>query len=125
MSNVENSTEQEVKEKSPSFLPHSTREERVAKGKALRDVCPWKSHGNWKAAKDRPDPITLIEQGNVGRLPQLVPIRHGRMLMSPFTFYRGAALSMAVDLAESPVTGIRAQVCGDAHLMNFGGFSTP
>ena len=74
---------------------------------------------------NRPDPLFLVEESDKGRIPQLVPIRHGRMLQSPFTFYRGAALNMAADLAGTPTTGIRVQACGDCHLMNFGAFATP
>jgi uncharacterized protein (DUF2252 family) len=109
----------------PTFTPHVSREELRAQGKALRETCPLESHATWKAPKNRPDPIQLIEQANVGRMPQLIALRHGRMLQSPFTFYRGSALSMAVDLGPTPVSGIRVQACGDAHLMNFGAFSTP
>jgi uncharacterized protein (DUF2252 family) len=100
-------------------------EERRAKGKALRDAVPREAHGTWKAPKDRRDPIDLLNETNARRLPQLVPIRFGRMLQSPFTFYRGAAAIMAADLATTPTSGIRVQACGDAHLMNFGGFATP
>jgi uncharacterized protein (DUF2252 family) len=91
----------------------------------MRDKCPRTSHAAWKAPHDRPDPVRLIEEGNVGRLPELIPLRHGRMLQSPFTFYRGAALHMAVDLAGTPATGFRVQACGDAHLGNFRCFATP
>jgi uncharacterized protein (DUF2252 family) len=79
----------------------------------------------WKAPRGRPDPVRLLEKSNQGRLPELVPIRHGRMLHTPFTFYRGAALNMAADLAATPATGLRVQACGDCHLMNFGDFATP
>ena len=94
-------------------------------GKALRDKCPRTSLAEWKPPHDRPDPLQLIKQSDLGRIPALVPIRHGRMLQSPFTFYRGAALNMAVDLSSMPSTGIRVQCCGDAHLVNFRGFGTP
>lgn len=100
-------------------------EERRAQGKALRDRVPRESHGSWTAPKDRRDPIDLLNESNKRRLPQLVPIRFGRMLQSPFTFFRGAAAIMAADLASTPVSGIRVQACGDAHLSNFGGFATP
>ena len=73
----------------------------------------------------RPDPVSLVEESNKGRIARLVPIRHGRMLQTPFTFYRGAALNMAADLAGTPATGLRVQACGDCHLLNFGGFATP
>ncbi len=94
-------------------------------GKSLREKCPRQDHANWQASQQRPDPLVLIEESNKGRIPQLVPIRHGRMLKSPFTFYRGAALNMAADLAGTPATGLRVQACGDCHLMNFGAFATP
>jgi uncharacterized protein (DUF2252 family) len=100
-------------------------EERRARGKALRDAVPREAHGTWKAPKARRDPVELLNESNKRRLSQLVPIRFGRMLQSPFTFYRGAAAIMAADLASTPVSGIRVQACGDAHLLNFGGFATP
>lgn len=108
-----------------SFVPHCSYEESYAKGRALRDKCPRKSHAQWKPWHDRPDPVALVEQSDEGRLPELIPVRHGRMMLSPFTFYRGTALNMAVDLAHLPTTGIRVQCCGDAHLGNFRGFATP
>ncbi len=96
-----------------------------AAGKALRDACPRAVHAAWKAPAHRPEPIKLVLEAEKGRRPDLLPLRHGRMVRSPFTFYRGAALTMASDLASSPATGIRVQCCGDAHLCNFGGFATP
>jgi len=109
----------------PAFMPRPTRAERYAMGESLRKKCPRTSHGEWKPSKDRPDPVRLIEESDKGRIPELVPLRHGRMLVSPFTFYRGAALNMAADLATLPTTGVRVQACGDAHLVNFRGFATP
>jgi uncharacterized protein (DUF2252 family) len=94
-------------------------------GKSLRDKCPRHSHAAWQPAVDRPDPLALMEDSNQGRIPQLIPIRHGRMLRSPFAFYRGAALNMAADLAGTPASGIRVQACGDCHLANFGAYATP
>ncbi len=79
----------------------------------------------WKVPDDRPDPVELLKQANIGRIPELIPIRYGRMLQSPFTFYRGAALNMAVDLSGTPVSGLRVQACGDCHLLNFGSYATP
>ena len=76
-------------------------------------------------ASNRRDPLALLEESNHGRVPDLIPIRHGRMLKSPFTFYRGAALIMAADLAGTPASGLRVQACGDCHLLNFGAFATP
>jgi len=100
-------------------------DERRAEGKRLRDKVPREAHGGWKTPRDRRDPIDLLIESNQGRMPQLVPIRHGRMLESPFAFYRGSAALMASDLARTPNTGLRVQACGDAHLQNFGGFATP
>ena len=106
---------------------HSYRspDERRAEGKALRDGCPREEHGGWKPPKGRRDPIELLIESNKGRVPQLVPIRFGRMLQSPFTFFRGSAALMAADLASTPKSGLNVQACGDAHLLNFGGFATP
>ena len=100
-------------------------DERRADGKALRDAVPREEHGHWRSRKDRRDPIDLLNESNIGRQPELVPIRYGRMMASPFAFYRGSASVMAADLATTPVSGIRVQACGDAHLSNFGGFATP
>jgi len=94
-------------------------------GKNLRVKCPRSSHSVWQAPNNRPDPLQLLEQSNKGRLPELIPIRYGRMVQTPFTFYRGAALNMAADLAVTPVTGMRVQACGDCHLLNFGAYATP
>ena len=82
-------------------------------------------HGEWSAPSARRDPVELFEDQAASRVPELVPIRYGRMLVSPFTFYRGAAYLMAADLAGSQSTGLHAQLCGDAHLSNFGGFAAP
>ena len=106
-------------------VPHLTVEERVARGKAARREVPRSSHAGFTPGGHRPDPVALLEQQAVTRVPELVPIRYGRMLVSPFTFYRGAALIMAADLAGTPRSGITTQVCGDAHLMNFGVFASP
>ncbi len=100
-------------------------DERRADGKALRESVPRDAHGHWKAPKDRRDPVDLLNESNVGRVPDLIPIRFGRMMASPFAFYRGSACVMAADLATTPVSGIKVQACGDAHLSNFGGFATP
>ena len=104
---------------------HLTVEQRVARGRAARNVAPRSGHGRWEPAARRPDPVALLEEQAASRVPQMVPIRYGRMLVSPFTFYRGAALIMATDLAATPVSGITVQLCGDAHLSNFGLFGTP
>lgn len=112
-------------ETSPSLMSHPTLAELHAIGKSLRDKCPRESHAAWKPAGDRASPLALMEESNKGRMPQLVPIRHGRMMKSPFAFFRGAALNMAADLASLPGCGIRVQACGDCHLMNFGSYATP
>lgn len=91
----------------------------------MRDACPRSSHALWQPPADRLDVVDVLNRSAEGRIPELVPIRHGRMMRSPFTFFRGAAMSMAADLATTPVTGLRVQACGDAHLCNFGGFATP
>ena len=100
-------------------------DERRAAGKALRDATPRAAHGGWKPPKDRRDPIALLQESNESRIPELIPIRFGRMSQSPFAFYRGSAAVMAADLASTLASGLRVQACGDAHLMNFGGFATP
>ena len=99
--------------------------DRRAAGRALRKEVPRSSHAEWSPASDRPDPISLLEEQNLTRQSQLVPIRYGRMAASPFGFLRGAAVVMAQDLAATPLTGLGAQVCGDAHLSNFGVYATP
>ena len=102
-----------------------TLEERRAAGRALRSKVPRSSQAQWAPAADRPDPLSLLEDQNRARLPHLVPLRYSRMAVSPFTFLRGAAIMMAYDLAATPVTGIHVQICGDAHLNNFGIYATP
>jgi len=104
--------------------PH-TLTERAAKGKAERKLVPLSAHGEWQPPPDRPDPVGLLEEQATTRVPELVPIRYGRMLVSPFTFYRGAAYLMASDLAKMPRTSLSVQLCGDAHLSNFGVFAAP
>ncbi|MGO9456872.1 MAG: DUF2252 domain-containing protein [Acidimicrobiales bacterium] len=100
-------------------------DERVARGKTARQRAPRSGHGDFAPAADRPDPVDLLEGQGASRVGELVPIRYGRMLVSPFTFYRGAALLMAADLAGTPQSGVTVQLCGDAHLSNFGLFGTP
>lgn len=102
-----------------------TRDARMAAGKALRENVPREAHAAWKPSGNRRDPISVLEESNRDRLPELVPIRHGRMLRSPFTFLRGSAGVMAYDLSTTPSTGVRVQACGDCHLLNFGMFATP
>ena len=103
---------------------HPSTEERVALGKGARTAAPRASHGEWQASATRPDPVSLLESQAESRVQELVPIRYGRMLVSPFTFFRGAALIMASDLATTPRSGLRVQACGDAHLSNFGVFAS-
>jgi Uncharacterized protein conserved in bacteria (DUF2252) len=106
-------------------VPHPSVDERKAKGEEARVGTPPSSHTGWRPAADRPDPVGLLEEQDVTREQDLVPVRHGRMMVSPFTFYRGAAKIMAADLAATPVAGLNAQLCGDAHLSNFGAFASP
>jgi uncharacterized protein (DUF2252 family) len=106
-------------------VEHFTTSERAARGKAERAEVPRRVHGEWAPAPGRPDPVALLEEQARTRVPELVPIRYGRMLVSPFTFYRGAAYLMASDLADGPRTGLHAQLCGDAHLSNFGSYAAP
>ena len=106
-------------------IAHPNIDERKAKGREARDRTPVSSHTKWRPAADRPDPVALLEEQNRTREPDLVPVRHGRMMVSPFTFYRGAAKIMATDLKDTPVAGLEAQLCGDAHLSNFGAFASP
>ena len=101
-----------------------SRADRVARGKDARAVAPLESHAEFAPAGPR-DPVGLLLGQAKSRVPELVPVRHGRMLVSPFTFYRGAALPMAADLATTPASGLRVQLCGDAHLSNFGAFASP
>ena len=106
-------------------IAHPSVEERRAQGKEARDRMPRSSHSGWMPATDRPDPVGLLQEQNRAREPDLVPVRHGRMLVSPFTFYRGGAKIMAADLKDTPVAGLQVQLCGDAHLSNFGAFASP
>ena len=103
----------------------SSREQRLASGKALRDTVAHDHHAPWKRLTKSRDPVRILHASNRDRLPELVPIRYGRMLRSPFTFLRGSAGLMAHDLARHPSTGLRVQACGDCHLLNFGLFATP
>src|SRR5438270_10836084 len=98
--------------------------ERAARGKAARAEVPRTSHAVFDPPSDRADPIALLEEQARSRVPELVPVRYGRMMVSPFTYYRGAALPMASDLASTPVSGLAVQACGDAHLSNFGIFGS-
>ena len=106
-------------------VAHPSIEERRALGGEARTVTPPSSHTHWHPVPDRPDPVALLEEQNIMREPDLIPVRHGRMMVSPFTFYRGAAKIMAADLKDTPVAGLDAQLCGDAHLSNFGAFASP
>jgi uncharacterized protein (DUF2252 family) len=103
---------------------HLTPAERSVRGKAARAEVPLESHARFDPPPDRPDPIALLEEQAESRIPELVPVRYGRMMVSPFTYYRGAALPMASDLAITPVSGLSVQACGDAHLSNFGIFGS-
>jgi uncharacterized protein (DUF2252 family) len=112
-------------EPKPRKAIHPSRSERVAKGKAARQRVPLEAHAELALPDTRPDPVDLLESQGVSRVPELVPIRYGRMATSPFAFYRGAALVMATDLVASPGSDLKAQLCGDAHLSNFGVFGSP
>ena len=116
-----------VKEAAPRSgrIHHLGLDERLDQGRTARDRTPPSSHAGWSPAADRPDPVGLLEEQDRTREPDLVPVRHGRMMVSPFTFYRGAARIMAADLAGTPVAGLGVQLCGDAHLSNFGVFASP
>jgi uncharacterized protein (DUF2252 family) len=102
-----------------------TIEQRLTAGRALRERVPRSSHAKWTPSPHRPEPVALLRESNRGRLSELLPIRYGRMRVSPFAFFRGAAALMAWDLAATPVTKIRVQACGDCHLLNFGGYGSP
>jgi hypothetical protein len=106
-------------------VPHLSVAERVARGKAARSEVPRASHATFEPPATRADPVELLERQARTRVPELVPIRYGRMLVSPFTFYRGGAMIMAHDLAATPRSGLTVQCCGDAHLSNFGVFASP
>ena len=106
-------------------VEHPSTDDRRARGKEAGNRTPPSSHAGWKPAVGRPDPVALLEEQNITREPDLVPVRHGRMMVSPFTFYRGAAKIMAADLKDTPTAGLSAQLCGDAHLSNFGAFASP
>ena len=106
-------------------IVHLSVDDRKAEGLVARDRTAVSGHAKWRPAADRPDPVGLLEEQNTTREPDLVPVRHGRMMVSPFTFYRGAAKIMAADLKDTPVAGLEVQLCGDAHLSNFGLFASP
>ena len=101
------------------------RDDRKDRGKTLRASITRASHAGWSAPANRKDPILVLEESNKGRISDLTPIRWGRMSVSPFTFFRGAAALMAADLASTPSTKVHVQACGDCHLLNFGAFATP
>jgi uncharacterized protein (DUF2252 family) len=106
-------------------IAHPSVEERAARGEDARRSTPPSVHARWRPAPDRPDPVALLEEQNRTREADLIPVRHGRMIVSPFTFYRGTARIMAADLAPTPIAGLDVQLCGDAHLSNFGLFASP
>ncbi len=112
-------------ERPVSTVPRLSEAESKAMGREARAQVPRDSHAAFEAAPNRPDPVSLLEEQATTRVPELVPIRYGRMLVSPFTFFRGAALVMASDLSTTPRSGLKAQICGDAHLSNFGVFGSP
>lgn len=105
--------------------PRHTASEWRQVGRELCSRCPRSSHGEWRPPDDRPDPVALLEESSRTRGPKLVPVRYGRMLESPFAFFRGAPLVMASDLSRTPSNGIHIQICGDAHLLNLGTYAPP
>ncbi len=125
MSNIENTVGGSSGADEPTPPSPTDFEARAEFGRAARRRTPRSAHEGWTPSPDRADPVALLAEQATTRVPELVPIRHARMLVSPFTFYRGAALLMAADLADTPVSGITTQICGDAHLSNFGVFGTP
>ena len=118
-------TSTEAPKPQPKRVEHFTVEERAARGKAARAELPRKIHADWEPAPNRRDPVELLEEQAASRVQELVPVRYGRMLVSPFAFFRGAAYVMASDLAGVPRTGLQVQLCGDAHLSNFGFYAAP
>jgi len=110
---------------SAAIAPRLTVAERQELGRSARTRLPRSALADYVVAQDRPDPVVLLETQATTRVPELVPIRYGRMLASPLSFYRGAAMIMASDLATGPHTGQQVQLCGDAHLSNFGHFASP
>ena len=106
-------------------IAHPSVEQRQAHGRAMRKEVGRSGHSGWKPAAERPDPVALLEDQDATREPDLVPVRHGRMMVSPYTFYRGTAKIMAADLKDTPRAGLTVQLCGDAHLSNFGVFASP
>src|SRR5690349_24447695 len=104
---------------------HPSAADRRAVGVDARARTPREAHTHWQPAPDREDPVAILQAQDATREPDLIPVRHGRMMVSPFTFYRGAATVMAADLAGTPVAGLEVQLCGDAHLSNFGLFASP
>jgi uncharacterized protein (DUF2252 family) len=106
-------------------IAHPSVDDRRARGKQAQDQTPLSTHTGWTPATDRPDPVALLEEQDATREPDLVPVRHGRMMLSPFTFYRGTAKIMATDLNDTPTAALDVQLCGDAHLSNFGAFASP
>jgi uncharacterized protein (DUF2252 family) len=106
-------------------IAHLSVDDRKARGREAQQRTPASSHSGWRPSTDRSDPVGLLEEQNLTREPDLVPVRHGRMMVSPFTFYRGAAKIMAADLDGTPTAGLLVQLCGDAHLSNFGAYASP
>ena len=118
----------ESDKKSAALLHDATitpRDNRRARGQTLQGAVPRESHAGWEIDSDGRDPVEVLEKSNEGRIEELIPLRYGRMVHSPFTFYRGSADLMALDLSKTPVTSVQVQTCGDMHLLNFGAFATP
>jgi uncharacterized protein (DUF2252 family) len=124
-SGIERSAPNGSRRRAAVAVAHLSVAERIARGEAARAEVPRSSHAVFEPSSERADPVALLERQAETRVPELVPIRYGRMLVSPFTFYRGAALIMAHDLGPTPRSGLMVQCCGDAHLSNFGVFASP
>jgi uncharacterized protein (DUF2252 family) len=125
MSTQEQARDEVAERPAPPKIEHPSLSERTARGKAARGDVPRRVHGDWEPATDRADPVALLEAQGHSRVPELIPIRYGRMLVSPFAFYRGAAAIMAADLGCVPRTRLQVQLCGDTHLSNFGAYAAP
>ncbi|TDO83751.1 uncharacterized protein (DUF2252 family) [Flavobacterium chryseum] len=118
-------TEKSTDDSKNLFDPVASKAARFEKGAAMRKMTPRSAHSEWNPSENREDPVEILIKTSIGRIESLLPIRYSRMMESPFSFFRGAAAIMAADLVHTPNTGIELQLCGDCHLMNFGGFATP
>src|SRR4051812_48951053 len=123
---TQTATLKKAPQRAPDHEPHfPTRDQSEELGKSVREKVPRSSHAGWMPSAKRRDAVDMLVESNRGRELNLIPVRYGRMLQSPFAFFRGAASIMAADLSTTPRSGIQVQLCGDCHLMNFGGFASP